>query len=74
VHGIHQRGIGSYGPSHDIRGVLKVDNDNIALFAHLIADADVLFRLHGQRSKPDGLGINPESAQLIKYKTREKKS
>jgi hypothetical protein len=33
----------------------------------LIADADVLLRLHGQRSEPDGLGIDPKGAQLEKH-------
>jgi hypothetical protein len=74
VHRIHESRVSGDGPSHDIGRILEINNDNVSLLAHLIADADELLRLHGQRSKPDGLRVDTEAAQLRGRRTTKPSS
>ena len=61
---VHDGGVGSYRPSHRVRGVGEVDDDNELRLAHLLAHADELVALHRQRAEPDRRRLDTHVRQL----------
>ena len=50
---VHDGAVGWDGPSDGVGGVRHVYDDNLSGVAHLLADTDVLVRLHGEGAEPD---------------------
>lgn len=58
---VHDSRVGSNGPPDDIIRVIHVDDDDLALFADFLADANEPVRLHGERVETeDACGVATE--------------
>eukprot|EP00965_Chrysotila_dentata_P232706 6199152-Pleurochrysis_carterae.AAC.2 len=55
---VHDGRLGSDGSSVRLRRVRHLDNDNLRLPVHLLADADVLVAFHRERCKADVLWVD----------------